>query len=103
MTDVTRASRRPSGGTRTSSDISRPPYRTHTPTALRSCRVEQPALVTAVRAVITGGCPVLTDGQVPFRASFECAGPAVLVHVAGEIDYSTAPELAECLSEAVRS
>ncbi|GHH28707.1 STAS domain-containing protein [Lentzea cavernae] len=46
---------------------------------------------------------MLTDGQVPFRASFESAGPAVLVHVAGEIDYSTAPDLAECLSEAVRS
>lgn len=46
---------------------------------------------------------MLTDGQVPFRTAHESVGAAVLVHVAGEIDYSTAPDLAECLSEAVRS
>lgn len=46
---------------------------------------------------------MFTDGQVPFHAACESVGAAVLVHVAGEIDYTTAPELAECLAEAVRS
>ncbi|USX54990.1 anti-sigma factor antagonist [Lentzea sp. HUAS12] len=44
-----------------------------------------------------------TDGRVPFHTARESVGAAVLVHIAGEIDHSTAPELAECLGEAVRA
>ncbi|MCX2947103.1 STAS domain-containing protein [Lentzea sp. NEAU-D7] len=46
---------------------------------------------------------MLTDGQVPFRTACESVGAAVLVHVAGEIDFTTVPGLAERLGEAVRS
>ena len=44
-----------------------------------------------------------TDGQVPFHTARESVGAAVLVQIAGEIDHSTAPDLAECLDDAVRS
>ncbi|HEX7304902.1 STAS domain-containing protein [Lentzea sp.] len=44
-----------------------------------------------------------TYGEVPFRTTRESKGAAVLVHIAGELDHSTAPELADCLGEAVRS
>ncbi|SDJ53679.1 anti-anti-sigma factor [Lentzea albidocapillata subsp. violacea] len=46
---------------------------------------------------------MLTDGQAPFRTACESVGAAVLVHVAGEIDITTAPDLAERLGEAIRS
>ncbi|MCG8927077.1 STAS domain-containing protein [Lentzea sp. CC55] len=44
---------------------------------------------------------MLTDGEVPFRATRERVGDAVLVHVAGEVDCTTADHLSECLAEAV--
>jgi anti-sigma B factor antagonist len=46
---------------------------------------------------------VPTDGRVPFHTARESVGGTVLVHIAGEIDHSTAPDLAECLDDAVRS
>lgn len=46
---------------------------------------------------------MLTDGQVPFRTARESVGAAVLVHIAGEIDVTTAADLSETLTEAVRS
>ena len=46
---------------------------------------------------------MLTDGQVPFRTACKTVGAAVLVHVTGEIDLTTVPDLAERLGEAVRS
>ncbi|SDH52421.1 anti-sigma B factor antagonist [Lentzea fradiae] len=42
-------------------------------------------------------------GEVPFRTTSESKGTTVLVHVAGELDHSTAPELAERLGDAVRA
>ncbi|MFD5830489.1 anti-sigma factor antagonist [Lentzea sp. NPDC060358] len=42
-----------------------------------------------------------TYGEVPFRTTSESKGATVLVHVAGELDHSTAPELAACLTAAV--
>lgn len=46
---------------------------------------------------------MLTDGQVPFRTARESVGAAVLVHIAGEIDFTTAADLTDCLTEAVGS
>lgn len=44
-----------------------------------------------------------TYGEVPFRTTSETKGATVLVHVAGELDHSTAGELADCLDDAVHS
>jgi len=46
---------------------------------------------------------VQTYGEVPFRTTSESNGATVLVHVAGELDHSTVPELADCLGDAVRA
>ncbi|SES23171.1 anti-sigma B factor antagonist [Lentzea xinjiangensis] len=46
---------------------------------------------------------MFTDGEVPFRATSERVGAAVIVRVAGELDCSTADPLADCLSAAVRA
>lgn len=46
---------------------------------------------------------MLTDGHMPFRATCERVGDAVLVHVTGELDCSTAQFLSDRLCEAVRS
>ncbi|MFJ8958191.1 STAS domain-containing protein [Lentzea sp. NPDC102401] len=45
---------------------------------------------------------MLPNVQVPFRSTRERVGDTVLVRVAGEIDVSTAQNLADCLGEAVR-
>lgn len=42
-----------------------------------------------------------TDDQVPFRTTSENVGAAVVVHVAGELDCSTAEELSVLLDGAV--
>lgn len=44
-----------------------------------------------------------TDDQVPFRTTSESVGAAVVVHVAGELDCSTAEELSALLDGAVAS
>lgn len=44
-----------------------------------------------------------TDDQVPFHATSESVGAAVVVHVAGELDCSTADELSTLLDGAVVS
>lgn len=41
--------------------------------------------------------------ELPFRTTRESVGASVVVHVAGELDHETAPELSGCLSGAVRS
>lgn len=46
---------------------------------------------------------MLADGQVPFRTTCESVGAAALVHVAGELDCTTAQNLSDRLGEAVRS
>ena len=45
---------------------------------------------------------MLPNCQVPFRSTCERVGDTVLVRVAGEIDVSTAQNLADCLGEAIR-
>lgn len=44
---------------------------------------------------------MLTDDQIPFRTTSESVGAAVVVHVAGELDCSTAEELSAQLNGAV--
>lgn len=44
-----------------------------------------------------------THDQAPFRTTSESVGPAVVVHVAGELDCSTAEGLSALLDGAVRS
>lgn len=46
---------------------------------------------------------MLTDGEVPFRATSEVVGDAVVVQVAGELDCATADEVSDRLGAAVRS
>ncbi|WP_394618360.1 STAS domain-containing protein [Lentzea sp. JNUCC 0626] len=46
---------------------------------------------------------MLPIGQVPFRTNCESTGVSTLVRVGGEVDCSTAPELAECLTRAVEA
>jgi anti-sigma B factor antagonist len=46
---------------------------------------------------------VLTDGEVSFHTTSESVGAAVVLHVDGELDCSTADELADRLGGAVRS
>jgi anti-anti-sigma factor len=41
--------------------------------------------------------------ELPFSATTESVGGAVVVHVAGELDHGTVEELSGCLSGAVRS
>jgi anti-sigma B factor antagonist len=46
---------------------------------------------------------VLIDGEVPFHATSEIVGAAVVVQVAGELDCATAAELSDRLGAAVRA
>ncbi|NKE62386.1 STAS domain-containing protein [Lentzea sp. PSKA42] len=46
---------------------------------------------------------MLTDGEVSFHTTSESVGAAVVLHVDGELDCSTADELADRLGGAVRS
>jgi anti-sigma B factor antagonist len=46
---------------------------------------------------------VLIDGEVPFHATSEIVGAAVVVRVAGELDCATAAEFSDRLGAAVRS